>query len=558
MLSPVATRTTTARCRRLLLVLLASCVATALACAASGGIAAAAVLPPPGCVPAQSVSVIVDDSDSMAESDPLGLRRRATELLLTKPTGQQRTVGAVEFGGEAGPLFAPGVVGADRAAMLASLSALDDDGYDGDSSTDYNAAFSAASEQQPGADARIFLTDGAHNGGTYLDGHAGGPRTYVVGLGIGPVGRGTEEARLLGRIASETGGAYFPLDRTGHDRPSLQASRLQSVFNEIDALLNCATVATHRTVRLTKPGRNSRELTFSFGGHPALEIVTTWVSDRSRIEVSTLVVCDRNGRIVGDLRGRRGGRGRARRVKLRVRTVRGGTFVTVVVARPPRGVKVRIRVKGRRLPRRETPTLQARPLDAFPVPVPVPDPVTLPVPPQPVPTTPADPPVLVRPPDPPRPPARVNAYDNYGPANAGRAMCRGNPGRPESMPGGTAAQTFTVPTGVASLDRALVQIDPDNRVNAHAVLSVNGQDRASADAAASGDTTFGFASVPVRAGDAVQLRVSFTASFGKIITVYTTGAPGGTFTASNSCPDGAPNVTTSATGLRAVISGLDR
>ncbi|NUR73321.1 MAG: hypothetical protein HOU81_21090 [Hamadaea sp.] len=47
----------------------------------------------------------------------------------------------------------------------------------------------------------------------------------------------------------------------------------------------------------------------------------------------------------------------------------------------------------------------------------------------------------------------------------------------------------------------------------------------------------------------------FTATYGKIITVYTAGAPGGIFTTANSCPDGAPNVSTSATGLRAVVSG---
>jgi hypothetical protein len=42
-------------------------------------------------------------------------------------------------------------------------------------------------------------------------------------------------------------------------------------------------------------------------------------------------------------------------------------------------------------------------------------------------------------------------YDNYGTANAGRAMCSGDPGRPESMPGGTASQTFTAPAGVRTL-----------------------------------------------------------------------------------------------------------
>jgi surface antigen len=165
-----------------------------------------------------------------------------------------------------------------------------------------------------------------------------------------------------------------------------------------------------------------------------------------------------------------------------------------------------------------------------------------------------EPPPIV--PGAPPPPVRVNSYDNYASAGvAGRAMCRGNPADATSMPGGSATETFVVPAGVASIDSALVQIDPDSRVNAHANLFVNGALRASADAAAAGDTRFAFPSVPVTGGATVALTISFTASFGKIITVYTVGAPGGTFTASNSCPAGAPNVSTSSTGLRAVISG---
>jgi len=150
----------------------------------------------------------------------------------------------------------------------------------------------------------------------------------------------------------------------------------------------------------------------------------------------------------------------------------------------------------------------------------------------------------------------VNAYANYGEPAVGRAMCRGNPGNPLSMPGGTVSQTFTVPVGVASLSSALVQIDPDSSVTAHLSLAVNGNTVATADAAAAGDTQFQFGPVTVSPGDTVTLTISFTATSGKIITVYTTGSPGGMFTASNSCPDGAPNVQTTSTGLRAVVSGM--
>ncbi len=153
------------------------------------------------------------------------------------------------------------------------------------------------------------------------------------------------------------------------------------------------------------------------------------------------------------------------------------------------------------------------------------------------------------------PPHPVNAYSDYGPATEGHAMCRGNPGRPESMPGGTATQTFTVPAGVASLSSALVQIDPDSTVTAHLTLTINGTVRATTTALAAGDTSFSWPAVATSAGDQASLSISFTATFGKIITVYSAAAVGGTLTYSNSCSDGAPSGSTT-NGLRAVVSGL--
>jgi hypothetical protein len=151
--------------------------------------------------------------------------------------------------------------------------------------------------------------------------------------------------------------------------------------------------------------------------------------------------------------------------------------------------------------------------------------------------------------------ARV-VYDNWGQPAVGRAMCRGNLKRPESMPGGTVTQTFSVPDGVDTITRAVVQIDPDDTVAVKAEL-VAGGTTATATAAATGDTTFMFGSVPVVPGQTVTLALSFSATSGKIITVYTTGTPVGTFTAVNECSDGAPDVSTSQTGLRAVVHGHD-
>ncbi len=150
----------------------------------------------------------------------------------------------------------------------------------------------------------------------------------------------------------------------------------------------------------------------------------------------------------------------------------------------------------------------------------------------------------------------VDAYSNYGPANTGYPICRGNPNNSQSWPGGTVSQTFTVPVGVASLNSALVQIDPDPTVTAHMSLAVNGNVVATTTATASGDTQFWFGPVSVSAGDMITLSISFTATYGKITTVYTAGSPGGTFTTSDSCPDGASNVHLTNTGLRARVSGM--
>jgi IPT/TIG domain len=153
-------------------------------------------------------------------------------------------------------------------------------------------------------------------------------------------------------------------------------------------------------------------------------------------------------------------------------------------------------------------------------------------------------------------PHAVNAYDNYSPTTElGHLMCRGNPGRPESIPGGTVTQTFTVPAGVASLSSAEVNIDPDATVTAHMSLTINGVVRAATQAAAAGDTFFSWPAVPVSAGDQAALSISFTATFGKLIAVYSAAPVGGTFTFSNSCSDGAQSGSI-ANGLRAVVSGL--
>jgi hypothetical protein len=581
------------------------------------------------CTPADSVAAIVDDSGSMADNDPENIRRRALELLLTKQANQARTFGAVEFGGDAGALFGPGVVGPNQQTMLTSLDALRNDGFAGDSGTDYNAAFAASNTLQPNPGARIFLTDGGHNVGAYENGHLGGPPTYVIGLNIGPASDGDEASALLARIAAETGGRYFPLRLSPNDTPAVQVSRLQPVLNEIDTSIGCAAVQAQKTFSVNAPNRPSPAVSTVFGGAPGMEIVVSWPDPNDHFDLSSLTVRDGTGRVVGDLQGRkRIVHSKRRRTKLVVSTVVGQTFDTITMKRPPQGRMLTVQVTAPVLPDPTPATIQIRPI-ADPPTVSMTTVVSDGGPQSPKPTVTnltvapsgsnqvdvafdagwaagrdpvtchvfqdgaevaseqcgahyskhvtgvvagrhayyatvsdnggvaSDPSNTIAV-DVSDPPARVNAYDNYGGGAAGHAMCRGNPGNSASTPGGTVTQTFTAPPGVASLDTALVQIDPDNRVTGHLSLSVNGVQRASADAAAAGDTTFTFPSVSVGPGDSISLSVNFTASFGKIITVYTVGGGRGTFTTSNSCSAGADNTSTTSTALRAVLSGWSR
>ena len=330
--------------------------------------------PPPGCAPATKVAAIVDDSGSMEENDPLNIRRSALELLITKPSEQGRTLGAVEFGGEAGPLFMPGVVSANRAAMLAALAGLQDDGYDySGSQTDYNAAFSASSAEEPDADARIFLTDGGHNVGVYENGHLGGPRTYVIGLNIGPAGEGNSEADLLGKIASDTGGDYFPLQREPGDDAATQYRRLQPVFNAIDALLQCHGAPQQSVVKLKSVNTPAPPIHATFGAAAGLEVVISWAAANTKVGMASASVSNAGGRVVANLSGKMPSGTHRHRHKgkapeaLRPGIVEGPTFETITVPKPPHGAKMQITIAASELASPSAVSVQIAPLQTLPV-----------------------------------------------------------------------------------------------------------------------------------------------------------------------------------------------
>lgn len=336
---------------------------------------AGAIPPPPaGCTPADNIAAIVDDSGSMEDNDPLNIRRSALELLITKPGGQARTLGAVEFGTEAGALFGPGVISANQSTQLAALGALQNDGFDdGGGSTDYNAAFEASKSEQPSATARIFLTDGGHNVGPYENGHLGGPRTYVIGLNIGPAGEGNPEADLLGKIAGDTGGYYFPLRRDPGDSAETQSKRIQPVFNAIDALLQCHGAPQQAVRTLAKPNVPAAPLKSQFAGAAGLEVVLSWATPNTQVGLASATVRNAGGRVIANLTGKRPlHRGHHHRHRVpRPATlvpgvVQGPTFQTITVARPQHGSSLAITVKAPALSEATAVSIQISPLQSLP------------------------------------------------------------------------------------------------------------------------------------------------------------------------------------------------
>jgi hypothetical protein len=182
-----------------------------------------------GCKAVTNVEIIVDDSFSMRRLDPDELRRDAIDLLITKPRNVGKVIGAVEFGTTVNQLFPPQQIlergeGSNQPFLLGQLRGF----INGDNGgTNYNIAFASAAQDNPAAQARIFITDGGHLAGGYLDAHAGGPPTFVVGLGIRP---DEPFGQRLQRIADETGGRAF-LDVKPDD--------VIRVMNTIDSALNC-------------------------------------------------------------------------------------------------------------------------------------------------------------------------------------------------------------------------------------------------------------------------------------------------------------------------------
>jgi len=293
--------------------------------AANGGAGAAA-----GCTPKTNGEASLDGSGSMSVTDENRLRIQAIDLLINALPPQTQ-LGAVEFGSElfekaaADVVFPTEPVGPNAAAMKSALDvAIQAD----NGSTDYNSAFAAADAADPTSQARIFLTDGGHNEGEYKEAHlAHNVPTYVIGFGTG-LAAPEDQARLQ-KIATDTGGAFFPLP----DSTALQAS-----MTKIEAALTCQTPPREFN-DLLKEGQVKVHSVPVGASTKALQIVLSWPSALDKFKLAGLKLIA-NHKVVAAAR--------PKVRKLRVKKESGQTFLVAKVSGLKKGT-LRFSVKAAKI-----------------------------------------------------------------------------------------------------------------------------------------------------------------------------------------------------------------
>jgi hypothetical protein len=305
-----------------------ACRAAALAavvCAVVPGVAAAA------CTPKSNLEAIIDDSGSMFISDQTKLRVAAMDLLIDTQGNEKRTLGAVEFGTDATPLFGPGLIGQNAAAYKAAMAAaIQADG----GGTDYNAAFAAAASHNPQATARIFLTDGEHTAvDPYANGHRGGPPTYVLGLGAGLPGGPSDT--LLTQIASDTGGLYRRAD---------DATQMQAAMFDLNSAIACQAPPRRFNDSFKKVGKPQNHLVTIPSRINTAQFALTWANSADKFTIGGFRVI-RRGKVVAQS-------AKVRRLKVSRR--KGATFTTVRVSGLVKG-KLRFFVRASKLSAPGTP-----------------------------------------------------------------------------------------------------------------------------------------------------------------------------------------------------------
>jgi hypothetical protein len=257
------------------------------ACLAPVGATAAV----PGCTPATNVEAIIDDSGSMTVTDMGRLRFNAMQLFIAQ--NPQDTLGAVKFGTNASVIFPPMPVGGQISGNApAMVSALDGAIQANAGSTNYVDAFTTAHGSDPGAQARIFLTDGGQNikNIDQSNDHQGwGGPVYVIGLTIGAPGQGNPDADRLQRIATDTGGQYFPnVSSTGTS--GVPNTSLQDVMATVSSTLACkGAPVTTQISSLQSTGQTSTQSAKVQPGAKNAQLAVNWGNSNNQYRVTKVL-----------------------------------------------------------------------------------------------------------------------------------------------------------------------------------------------------------------------------------------------------------------------------
>jgi von Willebrand factor type A domain len=232
-----------------------------LAALAVGGTSSAGAAPLPNCTVANNLEAIIDDSGSMSITDDQRFRVDMVNILAA--LNPDKSMGGVEFGSDAVPLFLANPIGPNLNTIISALNAVQAD----NGGTDYEQGFSVANSQNPSANARVFLSDGAPNfdpdPNVWKNPNI---KTYVVGFGqVDPV--------VLNQIAADTGGPS-PFNVTN-------TAQLRTVAAIINARINCEP----DPIQITKTLKSGqvKGLSFAADGNTA-QVVTSWTPG-SKIQV---------------------------------------------------------------------------------------------------------------------------------------------------------------------------------------------------------------------------------------------------------------------------------
>lgn len=279
------------------------------------------------CTAVTNVEAIVDDSGSMAVTDTNKLRSQAIKLIVESQAQNQPTFtfGAISFGTDVNTLFAPAAVGANKAAMEASLASIDAD----DGGTDYGAGFNKAAADNPNRQANIFMTDGA-NGGDPVP--LPQPPTYVIGFGDSA--STPEDQAALQNIATATGGQYY--QQTG-------SAKLVSVVNSILAQITCQTAPQTFNDVFTKVGQTkSHALNIGRTIH-SLDMVISYPTADDKFNLAGISLFVKGKKVAASV-----ARKKHKVKKLKVTVTRSETFMRVHVRGLKRG-KLKFRIKAVKL-----------------------------------------------------------------------------------------------------------------------------------------------------------------------------------------------------------------